>query len=111
MAQPVFIGINGNVIRLDGSTGDGVWLAELKGSGFVNILLDCDRVIATTGGEVFCLDAASGKRIWHNELAGQGFGLAAIATPSTAVSSALLAEKQQQEDAAAVSTSSSSVVG
>ena len=111
MAQPVFIGINGNVIRLDGSTGDGVWLAELKGSGFVNILLDGDRVIATTGGEVFCLDAASGKRIWHNELSGQGFGLAAIATASAAASSATLAEKQLQEDAAANVTSSSSVIG
>jgi hypothetical protein len=109
MAQPVFVGINGNVIRLDGSTGDGVWLAELKGSGFVNILLDGDRVIASTSGEVFCLDAATGQRIWHNELAGQGLGLTAIATASAAASSAPLAEKQSEEDGAANATSASSM--
>jgi outer membrane protein assembly factor BamB len=63
------------------------------------------RLIATTGGEVFCLDAATGKRIWHNELAGQGYGLAAIATPSGAASSATLAEKQCEQDAAAAATS------
>lgn len=111
MAQPVFVGINGNVIRLDGSNGERLWLAKLKGSSFVNILLEGDRVIATTGGEVFCLDAATGKRIWHNELAGQGYGLAALATPTAAASSVPLAEKQRELDAAATATSSSAVIG
>jgi outer membrane protein assembly factor BamB len=111
MAQPVFVGINGNVIRLDGATGDGQWLAELTGSGFVNVLLDGDRVIATTNGEVFCLDAATGKRIWHNGLSGQGFGLAGIAIPNAATNAAPLAEKQRQLDAAATATSASSANG
>jgi outer membrane protein assembly factor BamB len=107
MAQPVYVGIKGRVICLDGSNGQVRWLAELKGSDFVNVLFDGDRVIATTRGEVFCLDATNGKLIWHNELHGQGLGLVTIATPTAAASSAPLAEKRRQDAAAAAAASSS----
>jgi outer membrane protein assembly factor BamB len=98
----IFIGIRGDVIALDRATGHELWKTGLKGAEFVNLLVDADRVIATTKGEVFCLSAATGDVLWNNRLPGQGTGLATIATASGA-SSALpgFQEKKRQDDEAA----------
>jgi outer membrane protein assembly factor BamB len=78
----IYIGIRGGVIALDRATGKQLWKAVLKGSDFVNVLLDDDRVIAATKGEVFCLDSAAGNLLWRNELPGEGSGMVTIATAS-----------------------------
>jgi outer membrane protein assembly factor BamB len=100
MAETIFIGINGCVVCLDRSNGQIIWQTSLKWSGFVNVVVDGDRVIATAQGEVFCLDAATGEKIWHNKLPGLHRGLAAIAT-STGSTSAVLPAEKKREDAAA----------
>lgn len=101
----IFFGIRGKVIALDRTTGQELWTAELKGSDFVNVVLDNDRIIATTKGEAFCLDPQSGQRLWHNELPGQGRGLATIATAGGGSSPMPpFREKQRQDEEAQATT-------
>lgn len=82
----IFIGIRGDVIALDRATGQQLWKTSLKGTDFVNLPVDGDRVIAATKGEVFCLDAATGQVVWCNELPGEGRGSVTIATASGSTS-------------------------
>jgi outer membrane protein assembly factor BamB len=109
----VFIGIKGAVLALHRATGEQVWATNLKGSDFVNVVLQEGAVLAASGGEIFCLDALTGNALWHNPLKGFGRGLATIATePNFGGGAApLLAEKrrrdQQSASAAAVSAASS----
>jgi outer membrane protein assembly factor BamB len=100
----IFIGIKGTVAALDRATGEGVWLTELKGSDFVNLVLDGDNLYATTKGEVFCLDPTTGAIRWHNPLKGLGWGLVTIATPSGGQVTSM-AEKRRRDQAAAAAAS------
>jgi outer membrane protein assembly factor BamB len=76
----VFIGIRGSVIALNRATGEQVWTTHLKGSDFVNVVVEDGAILAACRGEIFCLDPATGDGRWHNPLKGFGIGLAAIAT-------------------------------
>jgi outer membrane protein assembly factor BamB len=79
----------------------------LKGSDFVNVILDNDRLIATTRGEAFCLDPQSGVLVWHNPLPGQGRGLITIATVSgNSNPMTPFREKLRQNEAAAAAGAS-----
>ena len=104
----VLIGIRGSVVALERATGKQVWATHLKGSDFVNVVLEDDRVMASCRGEIFCLDALNGNALWHNGLKGFGTGLATIATDwnQTNLSTAVLSEKRRQEEAAAASAAS-----
>jgi outer membrane protein assembly factor BamB len=101
-SQTIYLGIKGSVIALDASTGRALWTTHLKGSDFVNVVLDGDNLYAATYGEIFCLDPQTGDGRWHNPLKGFGLGLVSIATESIAPGALLtvLAEKQRQEAAA-----------
>ena len=98
----VFLGVHGNVIAVDRATGQQLWSVHLKGSDFVNLLVDDVRVLAATHGEVFCLHAESGQVLWHNPLPGQGWDIVTIATVqgTSAISPALSVEKKKRDDAA-----------
>src|SRR5262245_59821710 len=104
----VFVGIAGSVLALDRVTGKQVWATDLKRSGFVNVVLLDESVIASCYGELFCLDAFTGSANWHNLLKGFGRGLATIATEScpTTQSQLVLAERHRldQEEAAAAAS-------
>ena len=105
-AQLVFIGIKGSVVALSRVTGQQVWATHLKGSDFVNVVLEDGAVLASCCGEIFCLDPLTGNALWHNPLKGFGRGLATIATahnPGTG-NAAVLAEKRQRDEAAANSS-------
>ncbi|MDB6109538.1 MAG: Pyrrolo-quinoline quinone [Pedosphaera sp.] len=78
-AKLIFVGIKGTAIALDRATGQIVWQTHLKGSGFVQLVLDGDQLYATAQGEVFCLNPATGDPRWNNPLKGYGLGLASIA--------------------------------
>jgi outer membrane protein assembly factor BamB len=97
----VYVGVKGNVIALDRATGEEIWSARLKGSDFVNVVLDGDVVLATTKGEVFCLEAATGILRWQNELPGLGWGLVTIATASGSSILPPFRKKQADDEAAA----------
>ncbi len=98
-AKSVFVGIKGSVVALEAATGTQLWATHLMGSDFVNVVLDGDRLYATTSGEIFCLDAASGEGLWHNKLKGFGRGLAAVVLSGGSappVTAGLLAEQQRR---------------
>jgi outer membrane protein assembly factor BamB len=99
----VFIGIKGSVVALNRATGEQVWATHLKGSDFVNVVVQDGTVLASCYGEIFCLDPFTGNACWHNPLKGFGLGLATIATEHNAGSgnAPALAEKRRRDAAAA----------
>jgi outer membrane protein assembly factor BamB len=103
-ASKVFLGVHGEVLALDRTTGQTVWRTKLSGGDFVNLLLDQDRIIATTKGEAYCVDAATGQLLWHNKLPGVGWGLITIATASGSTSAGPPYQKKRQDDAAATTS-------
>ena len=109
--RAVYLGVKGSVMALDADTGGQLWVTHLKGSGFVQVVLDGDDLYATTYGEIFCLDSKTGEGRWHNPLKGFGLGLVSVCTegvPSSLL--ALVGEYQHQQEAAAASASAASAV-
>jgi outer membrane protein assembly factor BamB len=72
--QLVFVGLNGYAVALDRDTGDIVWSNDQMHSGYVTLLLDGDRLIASTNGYIYCLDPLTGEIRWHNPMSGYGVG-------------------------------------
>jgi hypothetical protein len=70
--QLIFVGLNGYVVALDRNTGEIVWYNDQMKSGYVTLLLDGDRLIASTNGYIYCLDPRTGKILWHNPMTGYG---------------------------------------
>lgn len=103
----IFIGIKGSVVALSRATGKQVWATHLKGSDFVNVVLQNGVLLATCYGEIFCLDPLTGNGLWSNPLKGFGTGLATIATEETAGSgnATVLAEKRRRDEQAAAAAS------
>jgi outer membrane protein assembly factor BamB len=79
--QLVFVGLNGYALALDRDTGEIVWSNDKMKGGYVTLLLDGDRLIASTNGYIFCLDPLTGAIRWQNSLKGYGMG-----TPTALVS-------------------------
>lgn len=77
----LFVGFNSRVIALDRNSGDLVWSWKSpKGTGYVAVLLDGDRLIASVQGYMYCLDPISGQEIWKNPLKGMGVGVPCLAS-------------------------------
>ena len=74
--QLIFVGLNGWVTALDRDTGEVVWTCKDLKSGYTTLLLDGDRLIASTNGYVYCLDPQNGRVVWSNPLRGFGTGVA-----------------------------------
>ena len=74
--QLIFVGLNGWVAALDRDSGDIVWYNQELNSGYTTLLLDGDRLIASTNGYLYCLDPQNGKIAWKNPLTGYGTGIA-----------------------------------
>ena len=72
--QLIFVGLNGYAVALDRSTGEIVWSNDKMHSGYVTLLLDGDRLIASTNGYLYCLDPLTGDIVWHNPMSGYGLG-------------------------------------
>ena len=102
----VFLGVKGTAVALDRDSGQEVWRTGLKGSDFVNLVLDGGDLFATARGEVYCLDPASGRVRWKNPLRGMGWGLVTIGTPGTSSQAAPAQYRLEQEQAAAQARSS-----
>jgi outer membrane protein assembly factor BamB len=101
--DPLYVGIKGRVLALDGSTGEVIWETRLKGGQMVTMLVEQNRIFASTQGEVFCLDRRSGAQIWRNNLPGMGWNLVCLATLTNNNSLGLQQQgfKKKQDDAAA----------
>jgi outer membrane protein assembly factor BamB len=72
--QLIFVGLNGYALALDRDSGEIVWSNDQMKSGYVTLLLDGDRLIASTNGYIYCLDPLTGAIRWHNPLKGFGVG-------------------------------------
>ena len=97
----MFVGFNKQVAALDRYTGETVWTWKAKqGSGFVALLLDGDRLIASVSGYTYCLDPLFGQEVWSNPLPGMGLGVACVVSvngsSASGVSAAGAAVAQQQ---------------
>ena len=97
----IFLGVHGEVVALDRATGQELWRTKLAGGDFVNLLLDQDRIIATTKGKAFCVDPATGQLLWRNDLPGLGLGLVSIATSSGSTPLGPSSQKRRNDEAAA----------
>ena len=99
VADLVFVGFNSRIVALDRYTGDVVWdWKSPKGSGFVSLLLDGDRLIASVNGYMYCLDPLYGQFVWENPLKGLGTGVTSLATirgsSGSAEAAAIIAQQQ-----------------
>jgi outer membrane protein assembly factor BamB len=107
--EHLYVGVRGNVVAYEKSTGLQVWATPLKSSGFVNLLLDGDKVFAHTSGELFAVDAQTGKLLWRDGLTGYGYNVASLVTQSSVANAqTVLAHhlmQQEQRDSSAASTS------
>lgn len=76
----VFTGFNKRVAALERLSGSIVWEIKLPhySSGYVTLLLDDDRLIASADGYMFAIDPMSGNILWENEMPGFGFGVASL---------------------------------
>jgi len=99
----VYVGFNSRIAALDRYTGEIVWQWKSpKGSGFVSLLLDGDRLIASVQGYTYCLDPLFGQQVWSNEMKGFGTGTTSLVSMNgTSGSSAAAAAVQAQQAAAA----------
>jgi outer membrane protein assembly factor BamB len=79
--QLIFVGLNGYVAALHRDSGEIVWSNKELHHGYVTLLLDGDRLIASSSGYLYCLDPHTGKILWHNPMKGYG-----VATPTALAS-------------------------
>lgn len=103
--QLIFVGFNGYAVALDRDTGNIVWSQNGMHRGYVTLLLDGDRLIASTNGYMYCLDPYTGDILWHNPMTGYGYGPTSIASVRGQANLELIgqaaAQDEQQRGAAA----------
>jgi outer membrane protein assembly factor BamB len=112
LSKVIYLGVKGSVMAVNPATGQQLWLVALKGTDFVNVVLDGNDLFAATRGEIFCLDPQTGGIRWHNPLRGYGLGLITIAgegIPQNA--STVTAEKRRRDQQQAAAASSSASAG
>ena len=101
----VFTGFNSRIAALNRETGEIIWEWRAhSGSGYVSLLLDGDRLIASVSGYTYCLETRTGREIWFNKMTGFGYGVASICSTRGSTGPMLL---QKSDDSARRSQSAS----
>jgi len=101
----VFIGFNSRVAALDRRSGELIWQWKSpQGSGYVAVLVDGDRLLASVMGYVYCLNPITGDVLWENPLKGLGVGVSCIATLRGSTDAGLLMTAQQAAQQAAAAS-------
>ena len=96
-ADLVFVGFNRQVCALHRETGELMWSWKApEGSGFVVLLYDTDRLIASVQGYTYCLDPATGTQMWSNPLKGFGLGVPCLASISGVSMASISAEAEAE---------------
>ena len=109
--QLIFVGLNGYALALDRDSGEIVWSNSEMKSGFVTLLLDGDRLIASTNGYIYCLDPLTGQIRWHNPLKGFGAGAPTALVSARGQTSQTVIEQAAAAAAAYMAASSTTHVG
>jgi outer membrane protein assembly factor BamB len=102
----IFVGLNGYALALHRDTGEIIWSNDQMKSGYVTLLLDGDRLIASTNGYMYSLDPLTGAIQWHNPLKGYGSGAPTAVTSVRGQSSQWLIAQAAAAAAAATAASS-----
>lgn len=77
----VFVAFNSRVFAVDRYDGTIIWRFKItKGSGFVALLLDGDRLVVSSNGYTHCLDPWRGTELWAQVFSGEGIGIPSIAS-------------------------------
>ena len=90
--------------RSDRATGREVWSTRLKGSDFVNLVVDGAELYASSQGEIFRLHPQTGAILWHNTMPGFGWGLMTIAAPASQVAPLGESDRLQKQAATDATT-------
>ena len=109
----IFVGFNSSVSAIERETGRIAWTwrgPKPQGSrGFVSIMLDGDRLIASVMGHTACLDPVTGRELWAQPFTGFGWGPATLASTrggsSAGAAAQAIAAHAHQQAAAAMITS------
>ncbi len=97
----VLVGFNRRVAALDRQQGEIIWQWKaVKGSGFVSLLLDKDRLFVAVVGYTYCLDPLTGQELWFNPMKGFGAGATSLATSRGHSDYASLGESEARDAAA-----------
>jgi outer membrane protein assembly factor BamB len=97
----IFVGIKGAVLAIDRGTGETLWQTDLKGSDFVNVMLQDGDLFAASRGRLYRLDPSTGTVQWRNDLQGLGWGIVTIAGASPSAAGAAHEQRQRAQRAAA----------
>jgi len=102
----VFVAFNSRVFAVDRYDGSIIWRFKIsKGSGFVALLLDGDRLVVSSNGYTHCLDPWRGTELWSQVFSGEGIGVPSIAsvrggaTAAAPMAGHLAAAEQQRRTA------------
>ncbi|MGQ0765548.1 MAG: outer membrane protein assembly factor BamB family protein [Gemmatimonadota bacterium] len=91
----VYVGIKGQVVAFNRSTGAEAWRVKLKRSisgSYVLLYRDTQYLYATTSGEIWCLEPATGSVLWHDPMRGLGTDIASVTSDSPLGPTAALPE-------------------
>jgi len=96
----LFVGFNGRVVALEQRNGELVWewKCPKPSSQMVAVLVQGDRIYASSAGYTYCLDALNGEQLWDNPLAGLGTGVPSLATAESGSSGSFLLHAQVLAD-------------
>ena len=96
IADLVFVGFNSRAAALHRETGKVAWKWKApKGMGFVALMLDGERLMASVYGYTYCLNPLTGKQLWMNPMQGFGFGVPCLTSfRGSSLAASLLAQAQ-----------------
>lgn len=102
----LFVGFNGRVVALEKRSGELVWdwKCPKPTSQMVAILVEGERIYASSAGYTYCLDALSGEQLWDNPLKGLGTGVPCLATALSDSSGSFLLHAQTAAEQQAAAT-------
>ena len=106
----LIVGFNGRVVALEQRSGELVWewKCPKPASEMVAVLVQGDRIYASSGGYTYCIDALNGEQLWDNPLKGLGTGVPCLATAESGSSGSFLLHAQTSADQQAAAQSSTS---
>ena len=106
VADLVFVGFNSRAAALHRKTGEIAWQWKSpKGSGFVALLLDGERLIASVHGYTYCLDPLTGEQLWTNPMPGFGLGVPCLTSfRGSSLGASLLAQAEADQNASNAAT-------
>ena len=100
IADLVFVGFNKRAAALHRETGEIAWQWKAsKGMGFVALLLDGERLIASVHGYTYCLDPLTGKELWMNAMSGFGLGVPCLVSfrGGSSLAASLLGQAEDEQ--------------